>query len=421
VSDNFRIDTISNLDKELCLLAKQVKILSTLSWQPEVTLQFLECWHKGKRELPKVQFFAPDLTKAREGLASLIAKCDAADPIQLFLAKTAASYVNGAKMLESIGHPDFSKYSVLLYGSPDSCSEGEGIDGEYYNVLTTALKFIETSNDVIAAAPKSENEYCIMPQAMAETLQSEVDKFFSPKKIQVVIDEGLAAKAAAGAERIRIRGSTCFSPQDTAELIHHEAFVHTLTMLNGKEQPVLSSLALGAPRTTCSQEGMAIFAEFITNSMSIGRLRRIALRVKAIEMALSGADFFEVFGFFLGCGQDEQESFYSTMRIFRGGDLRGKGICNTKDVSYLRGFLAFHRFLLRSMHDGEVEYSDALCAGRMALVDVQVVCEAIACGIIKPAQFVPPWIKNRHTLLAFLLLLPLGGCAVPAASPLPDQ
>jgi uncharacterized protein (TIGR02421 family) len=409
-----RVEKITKLDQELCSLAKQVKILSALSWAPEVGEQFLSNWHKGKREIPAVKFTPANLSSAKSGLSELAARCDSGDPLQDYLKKTAISYLNGALMLENIGQPEFSKYSLTLYGGPSSCSEGEGVDGEHYDVVKTALRFIETSNDIIAAAPKSDNEYCIMPQAMAELLQRDIDSFYGQDRVRVVVDEGLAAKAAAGAERIRIRGGTCFTPLDSAELLHHEAFVHSLTLINGREQPVLSSLGLGAPRTTCTQEGMAIFAEFVTNSMSIGRLRRIALRVKAIDMALSGADFFEVFGFFLGSGQDEQESFYSTMRIFRGGDLAGKGICNTKDISYLRGFLAFHRFLLRSMHYGEVEYPDALCAGRMALVDVPLIAEELSSGIIKPPQFMPPWIKNRHTLLAFLLLLPLGGCVVEA-------
>src|SRR5690606_25614190 len=146
------------------------------------------------------------------------------------------------------------------------------------------------------------------------------------------------SKAAAGARKIRIRGGTCFSWMDIPQLVNHEAFVHTLTMLNGREQPHLKSMGLGAPRTTRVQEGLAIFAELITGAIDLSRLRRIALRVKAVHMAMEGADFIQVFSFFLDAGQNELESYYSAMRIFRGGDVRGR-LVFTKDVVYLVGLV----------------------------------------------------------------------------------
>ncbi|WP_251274471.1 tyrosine/phenylalanine carboxypeptidase domain-containing protein, partial [Enterobacter hormaechei] len=76
------------------------------------------------------------------------------------------------------------------------------------------------------------------------------------------------------------------------------ALVHSLTALNGREQPVLPSLALSSPRVTATQEGLATFAEQITGSIDIERLKRISLRTEAIAMAREGADFIEVFRYF---------------------------------------------------------------------------------------------------------------------------
>ena len=127
-----------------------------------------------------------------------------------------------------------------------------------------------------------------------------------------------------------------FSERDLEQLTQHEAFIHTLTLLNGKHQPHLRSLGLGAPRTTRTQEGLATFSEIMTGAIDIARLRRVALRVVMVKQALDGADFIEVFRGFLDAGQTEVESYRSAARVFRGGDVRGK-VCFTKDGAYLEG------------------------------------------------------------------------------------
>jgi hypothetical protein len=107
--------------------------------------------------------------------------------------------------------------------------------------------------------------------------------------VRVVLDPDLASKAIAGATRIRLRASARFSELDKAQLLQHEAFVHVGTALNGRAQPRLTSLSLGAPRTTQTQEGIAMLAELLTGSIDIQRLRLIALRVVAVQQALDGA------------------------------------------------------------------------------------------------------------------------------------
>ena len=99
------------------------------------------------------------------------------------------------------------------------------------------------------------------------------------------------------------------------------------------------------------------------------RLRRIALRVKAIAMALDGADFIEVFRSFIEAGQSEEESFQSTMRCFRGGDVLGS-TAFTKDTVYLKGMLEVYAFLTTCIHENRPELARWLFAGRLTLGDV---------------------------------------------------
>src|SRR3546814_3952010 len=67
-------------------------------------------------------------------------------------------------------------------------------------------------------------------------------------------------------------------------------------------------------------------------------MKRVSLRIEAVAMALDGADFVQVFRYFLDAGQDEVESFSSAQRVFRGVPVTG-GHAFTKDVVYLRGLV----------------------------------------------------------------------------------
>ena len=108
--------------------------------------------------------------------------------------------------------------------------------------------------------------------------------------MRIVIDARLTSKAAAGATQIRLRDATCFSSYDLQQLLQHEAFVHSLTALNGRAQPKIKSLGLGAPRTTGPQEGLATFAELVTGAIDIDRMKRIALRVVANRISIDASD-----------------------------------------------------------------------------------------------------------------------------------
>ena len=129
-----------------------------------------------------------------------------------------------------------------------------------------------------------------------------------------------------------------------------------------------SSLALASPRVTATQEGLATFAEQITGSIDIERLKRISLRIVAIHMAMHGADFIEVFRYFLDAGQTEADSFASTQRVFRGVPTTG-GAAFTKDTVYLRGLVSVHTFFRHMLAEDRLQVCRWLFAGKMSLHD----------------------------------------------------
>jgi len=217
----------------------------------------------------------------------------------------------------------------------------------------------------------------------------------------VVLYPCLIAKAAAGPTRIRLRTAAAFSEYDRQQLLEHEAFVHSLTALNGREQPYLKSLARSSPRVTATQEGLATFAEQITGAIDIDRMKRISLRIIAIDMALSGASFLDVFDFFESSGQSPTDSFTSAQRVFRGAPLAG-GSAFTKDTVYLHGLLSVHTFFRWALRNRRLRLCRMLFAGKMALQDVLRFEPLYDEGFLAPPLYIPPWVQRANGLAGML-------------------
>lgn len=387
---------LSELDAALPGLTRKIRVLDALSWPDGVEEDFLAKWRGGRAELPKVQLQPRDHSADIAALETFISRCDVGHPAGNYLAMTARSYATAGHMLGAIGTPAFTQYSSALYRRPDF----------YYtrlqlSMLDAARFFLKTTDALLGSARIPPCPAEIPAKAFAAWIQPELDRFFGVGQITVVLDPNLAAKAIAGSSRIRLRASALFSELDKHQLLQHEAFVHVATAQNGARQPNLTSLGLGAPRTTQTQEGIATLAELFTGSMDINRLRRLALRVLAVQQALEGADFIQVFEGFLAAGQTEEESFRSTQRVFRGADLRG-GSAFTKDAAYLTGLLGVHTLLRIAIRDNRPELIGHLFAGRLSLADTVRLAPLFESGWLKGPVYLPAWASDLRLLAANL-------------------
>lgn len=385
-------------DEKIVNAAKNIKILSRLSWQAEKKSSFLAGWRGGNPTLPDIDYaVTDDLVEPVRSLSQVeraLRTFD--DPVAEYLRKTAVSYLTLCDLLQSVGTNAMAKFSRSLYGSPDDLlSEGT------VSNLDAARHFLNQSAQYYEANHLHEDEHCVPAQVVKEDLEARLNDVFPPGTVSVVIDKQLASKAAAGAAKIRLRGDTCFSVYDVEQLLQHEGFVHSLTALNGQAQPHIKSLGLGAPRTTGPQEGLATFSEIISGAMDIDRMKRIALRVVGIDMALSGADFIEVFRFFLEAGQPDTESFNSAMRIFRGAPVTG-GAAFTKDVVYLHGLMEVHTFFRWAMKNQRLELCRYFFAGRMTIGDAIDLSPMFETGALAGPMYLPPWMTRTNGLAGYL-------------------
>lgn len=387
-------ERFAEFDQQLVAASKGIKILSTLGWGDDVCREFLENWHKKSTKMPQVAYPKFDYVEEKEALQKIIAATSEEHPVGAYIIETAKSYQIAAQMLEGLGTAAFRECSEVLYGRPDEKL------GRVSN-LELADDFIKITSDFSAMVDFIDDTGLIHSEDTATQIKSRADEFFKDYKIKVLVDDKLTSKAAAGSERVRIRGQSSFSTQEVEQLIQHEVFVHSATMLNGRKQPWLKSMGLGSPRTTATQEGLATFAELITGTMDLPRLRRIALRIQGIQRALQGADFVETFKFFLESGQSDRESFQSAARIFRGGDIKGVNIF-TKDCVYLKGLLSVHTFLRKAIQERKLDYPQRLFAGRMTIGDVIRLDGSFADGWVVPGRYLPPWVANRQGLATYL-------------------
>jgi uncharacterized protein (TIGR02421 family) len=383
-------------DRLLVSIAKEFKILALIEWPKGLQDEFIKSYKSGSPTIPQVPYKKYDHSEELQKLDSIIKATDTPHPVAQFINQTAKSYHAAYKLVEHLGHREMLKYSVELYGRP-----GDLIAGSKYSSLDAAKFFIEIADQFNEYFSSEFDNICVLAETIKEQLESAIKAVITDDLVRVIIDENLVPKAAAGVSRVRIRSGTCFSKYDFKQLLEHEVFVHTLTAINGARQSHLTTLSLGSPRTTATQEGLATFAELITGAIDLNRLKRIALRVIAVEMALSGANFIEVFDYFIKNGQTHNESYGSTQRIFRGGDPRGCAVF-TKDSVYLDGLLHAHSFFRWAMKNQKLHLLHVLFAGRMTFTDAEPLEPFMATKLIAEPKYLPPWLAQVSTLGGYL-------------------
>jgi len=384
------------LDARMVEAAGGIRLLSMASWPAGREIDFCADYAHGVARLPRIEYPRHDFSDTRAELDAIARAADPGHPLGQYLIDSARSWGIAAQLCECLGTAAVTDLSIQLYGSPFDPLPGDGPDAR-----VAARHFLAIADEYDRELISPAEHVTISATALQLQLQRDLDDYFNERVIEVVLDPDLIAKAAAGATRIRLRTTASFSDYDRAQLLQHEAFVHSLSALNGRRQPVLASLALSSPRATATQEGLATFAEQITGSIDISRMKRLSLRIEAVAMALEGADFIEVFRYFLDSGQSPEESFASAQRVFRGVPTTG-GAAFTKDAVYLRGLVGVHTFFRWALRQRQLRLCRWLFAGKMTLLDVQRFAPLFESGVLLPPRWLPQWVARANGLAGML-------------------
>lgn len=388
------ISRLSQAAHRLFEMERSLRVLKSISWEPEVAERFFA---RGARELPEVSYPPHDPVPVLQGVSDLMPLLDGDAPVHRWLQRTALTIAQTARLLASAGTSDFGRWSKELFGHPKGLlaeSQARPID------LARSLDSILSEFDHGDLVEGGETLY-LTAEELKVQLVPRLERVFGAAAPAVEIMDHMASRAVASGSLIKLRASARFSDLDTAQLLQHEAFVHVATSLNGQRQIDFPILGAGHAGTTRTQEGLAVLAELISGAIDPARMRRLADRVLAIQMALDGADFIELFEFFRERTHDEQEAFENSRRVVRGGLLTG-GAPFTKDGVYLEGLIRVHNYLRVAVARGDVRYIRLLFAGKFDLIDMPAILQLEEAGELLPPAFLPPWVSDLRGLVAYL-------------------
>ncbi|GGI89340.1 flavohemoglobin expression-modulating QEGLA motif protein [Legionella impletisoli] len=396
---------IQELSRRIVEAQSNIRILDAIKWDDEIRRDFFK--HKGKK-LPAVDEayyqkhalpYNPDEKKDefRGILRDAQNQLGQYSPITRLIKRQCDEYIRAIQMLEARGTSTFCEVAMELYGSPDDAFY---VDGPRLSELGSLLFDVLTMLDVKLQSEADEKRYTA-EEAQA-ILQPRLSAFFSKHgdKMTVTVSDDMIADASAGADTIKLNQQVMFSERDLKYLEVHEGWVHVGTTLNGAMQPYCFFLSKGSPSCSVIQEGLAVLTEVITFSSYPGRLRKITNRVIALDKVTHGANFLDIYHYFLECGFEEDDSYNQTVRIFRGSTPTGGPF--TKDLSYAKGFVLIYNFIRFAISQHRIEAIPLLFTGKLVLDDLPLLSELKDHGLLEDPLYLPPQFRDLSALSAWM-------------------
>ena len=387
-----QFDSAKNAAQALSKAAGKMRILSSLNWDGAMRDAFLK-----RGVMPNPEYPDVDTSTARDAIALARKHIDGEHVVMQWLGRTSSDLETTANLMDSRGTPEFYHHSSTLYGCPTKLM----LDGK--------TKVIDLAKHMDATLDGMDFDQLVAygfeqqldAESFAAALRAKLEPFFGEDAPNVVVSEEVSAKAAASSNRIRIRADAQFTDRDVEQLLHHEALVHSSTGKNGSLQKDFPILRHGHSGTTETQEGLAVFAEVVTGNMDPRRFRRLSGRVLAIQMVIDGADFKEVYDFFIDRNVERDQAYENTRRVFRGGVMTG-GAPFTKDMVYLNGLLRVHNFIRTAVKLRRSDLIRVLFVGKLDLEDIPALAQLASQKRIEPPKFMPPWASDLRFLVSYM-------------------
>ena len=372
--------------------AKGMRVLTSLKWDRAMREPFLK-----HGTLPTPEYAPIDTSKPREAIGFARKQIDGDHSVMARLERLCGQLESTASMIDTRGTSAFLDHSAALYHRPTSLT------------LDKKTRVLDLATHMDATLDGIDFDQLVVhgfeeqldAESFAEALRGKLAHYFGEDAPSVLVSDDVSSKAAASSKRIRIRSDASFTDRDIDQLLHHEALVHCATGLNGKLQKNFPILGQGHPGTTEIQEGIAVFAEIMSGTMDPRRFRRLSGRVLAIQMAIDGADFKEVFDFFLPRAIDAEQAYENTRRIFRGGVISG-GAPFTKDMVYLNGLLRVHNFIRTVVKLRRADLIRVLFVGKLDIEDIPALAQLASHNRIEPPKFMPPWASDLRFLVSYM-------------------
>ncbi|MGF9566094.1 flavohemoglobin expression-modulating QEGLA motif protein [Neorhizobium sp. BT27B] len=214
---------------------------------------------------------------------------------------------------------------------------------------------------------------------MVSAYQEQLNDF----DVSVELRDDLPSGLMVSGNRLLISRATLMDKRRVDPLLSHEVGVHLLTYFNGSAQG-LRLFRTGLAGYEGMQEGLAVFAEYLSGGMTPARLRLIAARVVGCASMLDGATFSQTYSTMKDkYGFSSPAAFNLVLRLYRGGGL-------AKDAIYLRGLLA----LLDHLRAGGA--LEPFWMGKIAASHFTVMQELAERGLLRLPAVRPLFLETEH-------------------------
>ena len=397
-------ETLRALSLRLCEAQRPIRILNSIrvpaSWDDEFRRSKFKDLPKNAREhYESIPLGFDPLAKGVElkHLKSDIERqLGKTDELGVHLAGICDQYALVVEMLRARGRPEFYRRSRELYGSPKQCLAQDR------NTLSEMARMLDQTLSSLAHSLPDVDDVEDWPAArVVDELNVRFERYFGANRVLAKLSDGIVADAAAGGDKVKIKGNATFSLREVDLYEVHEGWVHVGTTLNGREQDVAKFLSVGPPRCASTQEGLAVLMEILTFRTFIRRARQINDRILAIEKAEDGASLIDVFEFMRGRGYSERDCLKNSFRVFRGGTLDG-GAPFTKDISYCKGFVENYNFIRSCVRAGRPELIPFLFTGKLHADDVPLLYAKSREGLVQAPRFLPPQFRDLNGLAVWM-------------------
>ena len=202
-----------------------------------------------------------------------------------------------------------------------------------------------------------------------------------------------AAMVRNNTQTLLLRKNHKYSKNQLEVLTNHEIGVHMVTSFNALNQP-LRIFSNGIPNNVQTQEGLAVYAEYMSGCLTLTRLKELSYRVIAVDSLAKGYNFSATFDLLFNQYKlNRDKAFSITQRVHRGGGF-------TKDHVYLSG--------LRKIFNYAKEGGDLniLLTGKMSLDYLKVVKKLQDLGLAETSKYYTDSFisnDNSNTNLDFIL------------------
>ncbi|MCM4168161.1 hypothetical protein KCTC52924_03719 [Arenibacter antarcticus] len=287
----------------------------------------------------------------------------------------------------------FYQEVIYYYANMIQCIETIGLGRKFYY---NSLRVYGTPTDIDV-----QNARFIL-HFKEESMVNEFDKKYSPEDakhyfeeyakqytfpLNVTYSTSIAADAMVSnnTQSLLIKKNASFSKNQLLTLAHHEIGVHLVTTYNGLLQP-LKVFSNGFPKNVETQEGLAVFSEYMGGALTLKRLKELAYRVLASDSLIKGFSFSDTFDMLHGQYKlDRNQAFTITMRVHRGGGF-------TKDRLYLSGLRKIYKRYKNGVS------MDSLLTGKVSLEEEDSILRWKEMGLSQPiTHFNAAFKENRNT------------------------